>query len=152
MTLLSRAWTLRRRAFARLGVRTRGVKLLVENAHAEVLLVRNAYGNEWQWVLPGGGVGLRERPADAAMRELREETGCRAEGLALFATYVSSLEGRRDTIDLFRATTADVPKADYREIAEANFFARARLPDATSPATLRRLDEALGGVAVSPRW
>lgn len=152
MTPLSLAWAIRRRVFALLGVRTRGVKVMVENAHAEVLLVRNAYGKHWQWVLPGGGVGWREREADAAARELREETGCRADGLALFATYVSALEGRRDTIHLFRATTADEPQADAREVAEAAFFAPDRLPEDTSPATVRRLAEVFGGAEVSPLW
>ncbi|WP_295635450.1 NUDIX domain-containing protein [Novosphingobium sp.] len=152
MTALSLAWALRRWIFALLGVRTRGVKLLVENAAGEVLLVRNAYGKHWQWVLPGGGVGRRESTVDAAVRELREETGCHAGGLRLFATYVSGLEGRRDTIDLFRATTVDAPQADRREIAEAGFFALDRLPDQTSPATLRRLAEVFGAAGISPHW
>lgn len=152
MTVLSLAWALRRKVLALLGARTRGVKLLVENAVGEVLLVRNAYGKHWQWVLPGGGLGWRESPADAAVRELREETGCRAEGLGLFATYVSGFEGRRDTIDLFRATTVDAPQADRREIAEAGFFVLDRLPDQTSPATLRRLEEVFNVADVSPDW
>ncbi len=152
MTPLSLAWALRRRTFALLGVRTRGVKIMVENTAGAVLLVRNAYGKHWQWVLPGGGVGWRERGVDAAARELREETGCRADRLTLFATYVSGLEGRRDTIHVFRATTADQPQADAREVAEAKFFARDRLPEDTSPATLRRLAEVFGGVEVSPDW
>jgi ADP-ribose pyrophosphatase YjhB (NUDIX family) len=149
---LSLAAALRRRTFALLGVRTRGVKLLVENGAGEVLLVRNAYGKHWQWVLPGGGLGWGERTAAAAERELREETGCRAKGLRQFATYVSGLEGRRDTIDLFRASTVDAPQADRREIAEAKFFALDRLPADTSPATLRRLAEVFGGSAVGPHW
>ena len=152
MTPLWLAWAIRRRVFALLRVRTRGVKVMVENAAGEVLLVRNAYGKHWQWVLPGGGLGWREREADAAARELREETGCRADGLTLFATYVSALEGRRDTIHLFRATTADEPQADAREVAEAKFCARDRLPEDTSPATLRRLAEVFGGAEVSPLW
>ena len=152
MTALSLVWALRRRVFALLRVRTRGVKVLVVNAAGEVLLVRNAYGKQWQWVLPGGGVGLRESPAEAALRELREETGCSAAGLELFARYISGLEGRVDTIDLFRATTADAPRVDRREIAEVGFFVRHRLPDQTSPATLRRLGEVFGAGDVSPHW
>jgi ADP-ribose pyrophosphatase YjhB (NUDIX family) len=152
MTALSLAWALRRRAFAVLGVRTRGVKVLVENTAGEVLLVRNAYGKHWQWVLPGGGVGWRESSADAALRELREETGCRADGLTQFATYVSALEGRRDTIDLFHATTTNVPQADRREIAEVGFFAKEELPADTSPSTLRRVSEVFGRSEISPNW
>lgn len=152
MTPLWLAWAIRRRVFALLRVRTRGVKVMVENAAGEVLLVRNAYGKHWQWVLPGGGVGWREHEADAAARELREETRCRADGLALFATYLSALEGRRDTIHLFRATTSDAPQADAREVAEAAFFAQDRLPQDTSSATLRRLAEVFSAAEVSPHW
>lgn len=152
MTALSLAWAVRRHVYALLGVRTRGVKVMVENARGEVLLVRNVYGKHWQWVLPGGGLGWRESPVEAAARELREETGCRAEGLTLFATYVSGLEGRRDTIHLFRAITGDTPQADAREVAEAKFFARDRLPEDTSPATLRRLADVFDRAEVSPDW
>lgn len=152
MTPLQLAWHVRRQLFALLGVRTRGVKLLVENHAGEVLLVRHSYGKSWQWVLPGGGVGRREDPAAAARRELREELGCRAERLDLFGTYVSALEGRRDTVHLFRATTTDPLKPDRREIAEADFFDRRRLPEDTSPATLRRLAEVFDGEPIDQGW
>ena len=39
-----------------------------------------------------------------------------------------------------------------REIAEAGFFPLDRLPDNTTPATLRRLSEVFDGAAVSPYW
>lgn len=152
VTPLQLAWHVRRRLYALLGVRTRGVKLLVENAAGEVLLVRHSYGKSWHWVLPGGGVGRREPPDAAARRELREGLGCSAERLALIGTYVSALEGRRDTIHLFRATTSDPLRPDGREIAEAGFFARDGLPQDTSPATRRRIAEVFQGMPLGPNW
>lgn len=38
-----------------------------------VLLVRQNYGRGW-WALPGGEVDAGEQPADAAVREVEEET------------------------------------------------------------------------------
>lgn len=143
--VLHLAWALRRSLFALLRIRTRGVKVLVLDANGAVLLIRNAYGKTGQWVLPGGGVRWREDPARAAIREVREECGCTIEGLSCVGQYFSTIEGRRDTIILFRATSRDAPIADAREIAEARFFARDALPADVSPATLRRLGELAGG-------
>jgi 8-oxo-dGTP diphosphatase len=50
----------------------------------EVLLIRRgAAPFENQWSLPGGRLEWGERARDAALRELREETGCTAEIVGL---------------------------------------------------------------------
>lgn len=52
----------------------------------EVLLIRRANPpREGQWSLPGGRIEWGERAEAAALRELREETGCEAELLGLVA-------------------------------------------------------------------
>ena len=49
-------------------------------AHWEVLLIRRgAPPRLGEWSLPGGRIEWGERAADAALRELREETGVEAE-------------------------------------------------------------------------
>jgi hypothetical protein len=44
------------------------------------------------------------------------------------------------------------PKRPDREIAEAGFFPLDRLPDETSPATRRRIDEIVRGAPPPDTW
>lgn len=52
------------------------VRVLILNEEKEVLLVRNWLGHQ-KWTLPGGGIKRTETPAEAAAREVHEETGLR---------------------------------------------------------------------------
>ncbi len=50
----------------------------------ELLVMKRAGGfSAGGWFLPGGHLGLGERPADAAARELREETGIEVDPASL---------------------------------------------------------------------
>lgn len=125
---------------------------MVFDVEGRILLVRNTYGDRRAFLLPGGGVGVFEAPIDAARREVREETGCRVEALALFGRYESRFESKRDTICLFTALTHDAPIPDGREVAEAAFFALDDLPEAASPATRRRIAEYRGERPADTAW
>lgn len=135
-----------------LRLKTRGVKVMVFNDAGELLLIRNTYGRSHLFVLPGGGVGFREAPADAAARELCEETNLRVERLTSVSTHLSQAEGKRDTIHLFTAHVNDPPEADGVEVEEARFFPLDALPDNVSAATLRRIAEYRGEQPVAEFW
>lgn len=133
-------------------IRTRGVKVMAFNPAGELLLVRNTYGQRHLFLLPGGGIERRETPAEAAARELKEETGIRAEGLEARAIYFSRAEGRRDSIHLFTALATQAPEPCGIEVEEARFFPLNALPENISAATLRRIAEYRGERLVSESW
>jgi len=56
-----------------------GARVLLIDADGQVLLVREPVADGTHWLAPGGGVEAGEQLADAAARELYEETGIRAE-------------------------------------------------------------------------
>lgn len=75
---------------------------IVERSSAggpEIVLVRRVrYGEEWS--LPKGKVKAGESPGDAAVREVKEETGCDAE-LGAFAGTTQYKHGQRPKLVLF---------------------------------------------------
>ena len=150
--LIDLGYRLRRRMLALLRWRTRGVKVMAFDPAGRLLLVRHRYGRSDLWMLPGGGIGRGESPADAAVRELAEETGCTLDAVTPVGRFEARQEGRRDTVFLFRGTTCDAPAADGVELVEARLFALDRLPAAVSPATARRIAEYRGAASADGRW
>ncbi len=149
--LLDLAHRVRRFVLRVTGWRTRGVRVMVFDRDGQVLLIRHGYADREAWWLPGGALGRREAPATAARREVREEVGCALVRLEDAGVFVSTAEGWRDTVYLFRADTDDVSRVDGREVVEARFFALDALPPTTTPATLRRIAE-LGGAPRAGQW
>jgi len=58
-------------------MKLKGVSLvIVFNKHNQVLLARRKHDPfKGEWSIPGGHVELKERPIDAAIREIKEECG-----------------------------------------------------------------------------
>jgi len=150
--IIQSAYILRREVLRLLRLRTTGVKVMLFNDADELLLIRNAYGDSGQYLLPGGGVSRDESPAAAAIREVREEIGIELDRVEPVWTFESNAEGKRDTIHLFKAKTRERPEIDGREVIEARFFPLGALPSRVSPATLRRIDEISGERPMDGRW
>ncbi|MFD1704161.1 NUDIX domain-containing protein [Methylopila henanensis] len=133
---------------------TLGVRIVVIDGDGRVLLVRHGYAPGWH--LPGGAVDPGETVAEAALRELREETGVFGEeaDLSLLGMLYNPAFGGRDHVATFRLTAfrAGPEPAPNREIAERGWFPLDALPDGVTAATRRRLDEIAAGAPPTARW
>jgi len=133
---------------------TFGVRGLVYDAdQASVFLIRHTYVPGWQ--LPGGGVEVGETALEALQRELLEEGNIELAGSPLLKSiHFNRQASCRDHVALYLVESyrQAAPKLPDREIAEGGFFPLDRLPDTTTPATLRRIAEVFGGKPASPDW
>jgi ADP-ribose pyrophosphatase YjhB (NUDIX family) len=94
----------------------------------EVLLVRNSYVPYYS--LPGGYVRRGEDPRDAALRELDEEVGLKADPsqLSLVHEETHPWEGKQDHVEIFSLEVDPRPEiaVDHREVIEAAWWTPSR--------------------------
>lgn len=96
----------------------------------EILLMKRTGGvGAGGWFLPGGHIEGNERPVEAAVREVREETGIelQAEGLSL--AEAMTYPGVEGTAHLF-VYNARCPEGAEAELNSEHFVARWYAPDA----------------------
>lgn len=121
------------------------MRVLALDSQGRCLLVKMSYAR--QWYLPGGGIDAGETAREAALRELIEETGYSARKMDFAGFYFNRTHGRSDHVALFLAT--DLEKLhEFKptlEILEVQWTERTQLPQDTSPATRRRIEESLRG-------
>lgn len=118
----------------------------------KLLLVRRAH-EPWRgrWDVPGGFCGPREHPADAAAREVREETGLAVRVGGILGMWIDSYapdgpDAEKVTLNVYFHATADgaaEPRADPTEVAEVGWFSPGELPqDIAFPGHVPRVLEA----------
>lgn len=98
------------------------------------------------WCLPGGEIDEGESIADAARREVREETGLEVELTRLVGTY-SRIGWRPNHLFLFAAhVIGGTLTPDPREVLEAHFFPFNALPQPLLFGNAYKIADAVGGV------
>lgn len=131
---------------------TFGVRIACFDGEGRVFLVRHTYVPGWH--LPGGGVERGETAEQAAVKEIAEEGNLEAiSPLQLVSVHFQNRVSNKDHVMLYKATVRQtMPRAGDREIAECGFFALNALPEGTTQATRKRLDELAGKTASDPYW
>jgi 8-oxo-dGTP pyrophosphatase MutT (NUDIX family) len=117
-----------------------GVSALAFDRDGRVLLVRHSY--QPGWMLPGGGVGRAERPADAIKRELFEEVGLMRSGTPEFiALYTRNAGWVTNHVALYRLVDVEIDFKPNLEIRAVTFADPRNLPSGTTPPVARRIQE-----------
>jgi ADP-ribose pyrophosphatase YjhB (NUDIX family) len=125
--------------------KTFGSRIILRSGD-DVLLVRHLGGK--LWAFPGGGKKKNETFEQCVVREIREElyVAVPEEKLKLLGTYVSTFEGKHDTIHIF---SAEIEKFDPKklswELSEARWFPIDNPPQWASYRTVARLEELKAG-------
>lgn len=109
---------------------TVGAVCIIERPDGAVLLVRQAYRSRWG--VPGGLLERGESPADAALREVREEVNLDVDLVGEPAAVVDPVPQRVDMV--FRARPAagadlDAVGPSSPEITEVRWFPSSDLPE-----------------------
>ena len=119
--------------------RTFGAHAVAFTPEGRLVLVKLWYAPAWR--LPGGGRDPDESPVDAALRELREETGMFSHGEAQPAGELDEeIDFKRDTSSLVIVRDVEYrPKRWSWEVESVGDFAMDDLPPDLSPQTRRWL-------------
>ncbi|SIN09092.1 NUDIX hydrolase [Micromonospora cremea] len=145
---------------------TWAVAAVVTDDAGRVLLCRQGRG-ERRYALPGGRLRPAESPVQAALRDIRAETGWEIELVDLVGVYhltspsASTPAGRAGPlpdvlVHVFRARAAEVrPVADPPPGCRLSWHAPAALPEAVTPLTRAAVTDAAAGrsgVLRDARW
>ncbi|MFB9238390.1 NUDIX domain-containing protein [Plantactinospora siamensis] len=113
------------------------VSVIVVDEDGRVLLVSHA-GNRDGWAVPGGAVDIGESPAQAAVREIREELGVQLSQPRLLdvlggpdyeVTYPNGDRVAYVTAVYQAAISDGTPVPDHEEISDLDWFTPRQLPE-----------------------
>ena len=128
-----------------------GVSAIIRDERGRVLLVRSRIHTGWS--LPGGGVDKGEPPAEAALREAREEVGMiRCGPPELVGIFTRRILWSTNVIALYSLPAAEIAFKPNFEIREICWTDPASPPPATQAGTRRRLAELIGQARQNPYW
>ena len=85
---------------------TGGVRVIVFDEHNRILMVRQDHPERTVWMVPGGGIEEGENSAQAAVREVLEETGLEVEILGLIWHVEEVSERGQRFVNFFKARVA----------------------------------------------
>ncbi|WP_108661706.1 NUDIX domain-containing protein [Acuticoccus kandeliae] len=135
---------------------TLGVRCVLIDTEERVLLVRHTYSKGWHF--PGGGVDPGESTREAAVRELREETGIVMAAMPdFFGLYWNRSLAQRDHVAVYvsrghPAVDPALVSPQASEIAEVRLASIHDLPEGLTGPTERRFAELLTGADRSEIW
>ena len=82
---------------------TGGVRVIVLDDDNRILMVKQEHPERTVWMVPGGGIEEDENSAQAAVREVREETGLEVEILGLIWHVEEVSDRGQRFVNFFRA-------------------------------------------------
>ena len=85
---------------------TGGVRVIVLDENNRILMVKQEHPERTVWMVPGGGIEEGENSAQAAAREVREETGLEVEILGLIWHVEEVSDRGQRFVNFFKARVA----------------------------------------------
>ncbi len=128
---------------------TIGVVGVFYSANGKILILHHVYRRRYPWGLPAGFVKAGESPAEAAVREVKEETGLDVKATRVLAVY--PIRPRYMEVAVLGTADGAQPIRPSHEIFEGACVAPGSLPSDMMPdqAELVRLAEGLKGALVT---
>jgi 8-oxo-dGTP diphosphatase len=124
-----------------------GAAAALLDGRGRVLLVKLSYGR-LNWELPGGGGEVGESVVEAALREVREETGLHVAAQHTTGVYYEpDADGLHFVFLCQPEDSAAIPRCDGVEITECAYWSLDALPRSISDFTLRRILDAVSGIS-----